>query len=347
MVNAMPLSLQKLKYRFYAFLLPIFLIVASLGWYDESRLPNPDPVNMIILPVLVALYSFSLYIVFFKRDWIEITEKFMIIAICFVAAIKFTYVVSYELEQTMSLGAFTFWMPMFYMFLFLLLNIRWALIAAAVTYFWFLCVGIYKLPDLIGTPAVSTLIQYMFANLVFIMTLFFLQTVKQTYIKAEVLEEMANTDYLTGLPNRRKIDKVLLKAIKAQRELSIIYLDIDHFKQINDSYGHSTGDLVLKEFTKITKGMLDKRDIIGRWGGEEFMLILKNKDLKEAQIFAESIREHVSQHPFSIIGNLTASFGVTELKSGDTLDSLLNRADKALYEAKNSGRNLVLTYSRT
>jgi diguanylate cyclase (GGDEF)-like protein len=346
MVNAMPLSLQKLKYKFYAFLLPIFLIVASLGWYDESRLPNPDPVNLIILPVLVGLYIFSFYVVYLKRDWIERAEKFMIVAICFVAAVKFTYVVTFELEQTMSLGPFTFWMPLFYMFLFLLLNIRWALITIAVTYIWFLCVALYNLPDLAGTPAVSTLIQYMLANLVFITTLFFLQTVKKTYIKAEVLEELANTDYLTGLPNRRKIDKELLRAIKAQKKLSIIYLDIDHFKQINDSYGHSTGDLVLKEFTEITEKRLDKSGILGRWGGEEFMMIIKNKDVKEAEKFAEEIREHISEHPFSIIGNLTASFGVTELKSSDTLDSLLNRADKALYEAKNSGRNLVLTYSR-
>ncbi|MGD6969102.1 GGDEF domain-containing protein [Rossellomorea vietnamensis] len=341
MTNAIPLSLQKLKYRFYAVLLPVFLLVASIGWYDESQEVNPDPVNLVILPTLTILYAVSIYVLFFKKPWVETVEKFMIIATCMVSAMKFTYIVTYELEQTMSLGPFTFWMPMFYMFLFFLLNIRWALIVTAATYVWFLGVGIYKLPDLMGTPAVSLLTHYFFANLVFLVTLFFLHTVKQSYIKAEVLEEMANTDYLTGLPNRRKIDKELMKGLEREQKLSIIYLDIDHFKQINDSYGHTAGDTVLKEFTNKTLEVLEKEDLLGRWGGEEFMLLLKNRDIREAKLLAEKIRKHISRHDYETIKGLTASFGVAELQKGDTLDNLLNRADKALYEAKNNGRDQV------
>ncbi|TYR75985.1 GGDEF domain-containing protein [Rossellomorea vietnamensis] len=341
MTNAMPLSLQKLKYRFYAVLLPVFLLVASMGWYEEFKKADKDPANMIIMPTLIVLYLISIFVLFFKKDWSEAVEKFMIIAVCLVSAVKFTYVVTHELEQTMSLGPFTFWMPMFYMFLFFLLNIRWALIVTAATYVWFLGVGIYKLPDLMGTPASFLLIHYFFANLVFLVTLFFLHTVKQSYIKAEVLEEMANTDYLTGLPNRRKIDMELMKGLETQQKLSIIYLDIDHFKQINDSYGHTAGDMVLKEFTNKTLEILDKEDLLGRWGGEEFMLLLKNRDIGKAKLLAEKIRKHISQHDYETINSLTASFGVAELQGGDTLDSLLNRADKALYEAKNNGRNQV------
>ncbi|WP_113930666.1 GGDEF domain-containing protein [Bacillus sp. P14.5] len=266
----------------------------------------------------------------------------MIIAVCLVSAVKFTYVVTYELEQTMSLGTFTFWMPMFYMFLFFLLNIRWAFIVTAFTYIWFLGVGIYRFPDLMGTPAAFILIHYFFANLVFLVTLFFLHTVKQSYIKAEVLEEMANTDYLTGLPNRRRIDKELIKGLEKKQKLSIIYMDIDHFKQINDSYGHTAGDTVLKEFTFKTLEVLDKGDLLGRWGGEEFMLVLKRKGIEDAKHLAEKIRKHISRQDYKRINGLTASFGVAELQAGDTLDSLLNRADKALYEAKNNGRDQVV-----
>ncbi|WP_409252175.1 GGDEF domain-containing protein [Bacillus sp. SCS-153A] len=345
MTEGIPLSLQKLKYRFYAVLLPIFLFVAGLGWYEESQSASPDRINMIILPTLILFFSISSWIVYFKKEWIETTEKFNIVAICLVSAIKFTYVVSYELEQTGTLGAFTFWMPIFYMFLFFLLNSRSALLTIGATYIWFLGVGVYKFPDLIGTNAGTLLVQYFLANLVFIVTLFFLQTVKKSYIKAEVLEELANTDYLTGLPNRRKIDQELLHALKKRQKLSIIYLDIDHFKQINDIYGHTAGDEVLKEFTKETSKVLGERTMLGRWGGEEFMITLKNRDLKEAAGQAEEVRKHLAQHRFETIGSLTASFGVAELHAYDTLDSLLNRADKALYKAKNSGRNRVVTSS--
>ncbi|TYR97030.1 GGDEF domain-containing protein [Rossellomorea vietnamensis] len=342
MANALPLSLQKLKYRFYAVLLPVFLLVAGLGWYEEAQKPEEDPINMIIMPTLIVLFFISILVLFFKKDWSEAVEKFMIIAVCLVSAVKFTYVVTYELEQTMSLGTFTFWMPMFYMFLFFLLNIRWAFIVTAFTYIWFLGVGIYRFPDLMGTPAAFILIHYFFANLVFLVTLFFLHTVKQSYIKAEVLEEMANTDYLTGLPNRRRIDKELIKGLEKKQKLSIIYMDIDHFKQINDSYGHTAGDTVLKEFTFKTLEVLDKGDLLGRWGGEEFMLVLKRKGIEDAKHLAEKIRKHISRQDYKRINGLTASFGVAELQAGDTLDSLLNRADKALYEAKNNGRDQVV-----
>lgn len=156
------------------------------------------------------------------------------------------------------------------------------------------------------------------------------------------MEELANTDYLTGLPNRRKIDQALHHALKRQQKISIIYLDIDHFKQINDTFGHTAGDEALKEFSNETLEVLGEKNMLGRWGGEEFMIILKN-DLNEATIFAEKIRAHIAEHRFETIGSLTVSFGVTELQEGDNLDTLLNRADKALYIAKNSGRNRVVS----
>ncbi|WP_421381933.1 GGDEF domain-containing protein [Bacillus salacetis] len=343
MTNAMPLSLQKLKYRFYAVLVPIFLFVSSLGLYEESRSAAPNRINIVVLPLLVLLYIVCSFIVFFKKEWIERAEKFMIISICIVSAVKFTYVVNYELEETMSLGTFTFWMPLFYMFLFFLLNIRWALITMVSTYIWFLGVGIYKLPDLVDTSAAPMLIQYFFANLVFIITLFFLQTVKQRYIKAEVLDELANTDYLTSLPNRRKIDEELLRALDSKQPMSIIYLDVDHFKLINDEYGHSTGDKVLVEFINVIKKLLEETDFFGRWGGEEFIIIAKNRDVYDTNFLAEKIRNHVAEYEFETIYTLTASFGVTESQDDDTLDTLLNRADKALYEAKRNGRNQVVS----
>jgi diguanylate cyclase (GGDEF)-like protein len=343
MTNAKPLSIQRLKYRFYAVLLPIFLFVSCLGWYEEGRAESPDFLNKAILAVLVILFFLSALIVFFKKSWIETSEKIMIIAVCLVSSIRFTHAVSFELERTMTLGPFTYWMPMFYMFLFFLLNTKWALLITISTYLWFLGVAFYKLPDLIGTPAIYVLVHYFFANLVFIVTLFFLQTVKQNYIKAELLEETANTDYLTRLPNRRRLDQELIQVLDNKQDLSIIYLDIDHFKKINDTYGHTAGDRLLKEFTDRTLQVIGGKELLGRWGGEEFMLILKDQNLSQAAVLAEKIRKHISEHNFENIETLTASFGVAERQEGDTLDSLLNRADKALYEAKKTGRNQVVS----
>ncbi len=162
----------------------------------------------------------------------------------------------------------------------------------------------------------------------------------------ELLEKQATTDALTGIFNRMKFDKSLTSEIqRAQRyssPLSLILFDIDHFKQVNDTYGHLAGDTILKNLTQLIVSNLRETDIFARWGGEEFVIQTPETALDGAIKLAEKLRSKIDNHDFSEPEKITMSFGVTTLKKGDNTISLINRADEALYRAKEGGRNQVV-----
>ncbi len=155
------------------------------------------------------------------------------------------------------------------------------------------------------------------------------------------------TDALTGIGNRRKLDEALASEVsRAQRShapLSVLMTDIDHFKWVNDEYGHSTGDRVLVLFGTILKAQCRPTDIVARFGGEEFMVLMPGTPLALASSIAERIRcvlEAEVMEP--IVGPVTSSFGVAELAIGESGESLLKRVDAAMYQAKEGGRNRVI-----
>ncbi|MCV6609952.1 MAG: diguanylate cyclase [Amphritea sp.] len=161
------------------------------------------------------------------------------------------------------------------------------------------------------------------------------------------LREMARHDQLTGLYNRRLLHQILEESVaiasRYQRPLSLIFFDIDDFKQINDQYGHNIGDQVLKAIAGVLQDNCRSTDTYGRWGGEEFIIILPESQLKSALISAEKIRKAVAESHSQETGlpGITCSFGVAEFCEAETADSLLNRADQALYRAKAAGKNCV------
>lgn len=159
------------------------------------------------------------------------------------------------------------------------------------------------------------------------------------------LENLSITDHLTQIFNRVHLDKVILEKIdkseRYARPFSIIMIDIDHFKKINDNFGHNVGDDVIVDFAKLIQASIRSIDVFGRWGGEEFLVICPEIKLSEASIIAEKLRELIAQHDFSQPKNITASFGVTSYAEGDTVTSIFERVDRALYAAKNNGRNRV------
>lgn len=161
----------------------------------------------------------------------------------------------------------------------------------------------------------------------------------------EMLENLATTDALTGISNRRKMLELLeLEMGEAARygtPLSLIFFDIDRFKAINDSLGHETGDLVLKELALLVRGVIRQTDIFGRFGGEEFLILARHDELKPAYDLAEKVRMAIEQHDFAIDETVTCSFGVTLFRDDDTPQRFIGRADEAMYEAKSRGRNRV------
>jgi len=159
---------------------------------------------------------------------------------------------------------------------------------------------------------------------------------------------MAMHDALTGLFNRRAFDELLAREMASCRRyggtVSLVTIDIDHFKKVNDTYGHDVGDEVLKDLANILRNVSRPSDLPCRWGGEEFSWLLPKTDVEGARQAGERLRQAVSGFDFSTDERQTISMGVAELRSDETSDALCRRADLALYEAKETGRNKVVVF---
>ena len=159
------------------------------------------------------------------------------------------------------------------------------------------------------------------------------------------LRALATTDAMTGAFNRRKmaeeIEHEIQKYLRNPTPLSIAMLDIDHFKRVNDTFGHNAGDIVLKQVVNLARQQLRDTDMLARWGGEEFMIMSGSTDLHGMHVLAERIRVAIAEHHFKHVGNVTASLGIAEYHPGERQENLLKRIDDALYLAKKSGRNQV------
>ncbi len=159
------------------------------------------------------------------------------------------------------------------------------------------------------------------------------------------LHRIATTDALTGVSNRRQFEQVATtardQAVRYKHPVSMLLFDIDHFKHVNDLYGHQIGDQVLIELTRVVSQVIRGTDLLARWGGEEFVVIMSHCTASDAMQLAEKIRRVVADHPFPEVGKVTISLGVAELDTSETLDDWFGRVDQALFQAKAEGRNTV------
>ncbi|SFM39806.1 GGDEF domain-containing protein [Thermodesulforhabdus norvegica] len=159
------------------------------------------------------------------------------------------------------------------------------------------------------------------------------------------LYRLSITDPLTGAYNRRyfekKLDEEIERAKRTGMTFSVVMFDIDHFKSINDLFGHEAGDMVLQVLVKTVKDRIRKTDLLARWGGEEFVLLLPATPVDNAIVLAEDLRQRIERLGVHKVREFTVSFGATEYRPGDTPDSIISRADEALYAAKREGRNRV------
>ena len=176
------------------------------------------------------------------------------------------------------------------------------------------------------------------------------QKLQWALIRAEVLDQWASTDLLTDLANRRAAEQFLKKqasiAGRHGRRFSVIFADVDHFKQLNDTYGHAAGDDVLAEIARILTNSVRESDFVARWGGEEFLIVAPEIAGESAYQLAERCRSEINKEPVAGYP-VTLSFGVTEFMPEDNVDKVLARADEMLYKAKAAGRNQVFGGERS
>lgn len=191
--------------------------------------------------------------------------------------------------------------------------------------------------DALTLLVISTIILLILSMLIFVV----LQKISK-------INEIATYDSLTGVYNRNTMNELLeyeLERIERKNKpLSILYMDIDDFKSVNDKYGHEKGDFVLKKVVELMLQKLRKSDRLGRWGGEEFLVMLPETDEEEAVLVAEKLREVISMGDYTIPREVTCSFGVATHMDEEDLDSMIARADRYLYKAKKEGKNRVVSH---
>lgn len=173
----------------------------------------------------------------------------------------------------------------------------------------------------------------------------YVELTEQLHEKIEEVNLLSITDALTGAYNRLHFGRVFESELnrfgRSGQSFSFVMFDIDHFKKVNDTYGHAIGDEVLIKVSDIVKKTIREVDTFARWGGEEFVVLLTDSDDENALIIAERIRHNIAEYKFHSVGTVTCSFGVTTVCQGESLNKVSIRVDEALYEAKSSGRNRV------
>jgi len=168
--------------------------------------------------------------------------------------------------------------------------------------------------------------------------------------KQKELVRQANSDPLTGIYNRSKLNLLFThevqEAYQGESTFSLLFIDLDHFKLINNHYGHQKGDQILVDLTTIIRNALRNSDIFGRWGGEEFLIILPSTDAASAFLIAEKLRHCIQDHDFVLEDSLTISIGISEYDPIKSIDEMIAAADEAMYQAKEQGRNKTVIYDQ-
>ena len=253
-------------------------------------------------------------------------------------------------EITDQLSQFGFWFPTLYASVLFILGVDNG---------WRVSAGHFLLSVLLALPLVATsvmsgdlhvlfsLTQLYVSSAVLIVTvtMFVRYTESVTRANAE-MERLAHTDFITELGNRRQMERLLGQEVKRVERygdsLSLLLLDLDQFKRVNDAYGHPAGDQVLREIAALLAAESRASDHLGRWGGEEFVLILPRTERRAALEMAERIMTRVREYRFSKVGRITVSIGGATWELGELPRDLIRRADEALYQAKGRGRDRVV-----
>ncbi|WP_051946848.1 diguanylate cyclase [Thermus amyloliquefaciens] len=333
--------LNPLRRRTALWLLPLGALLALVAW-ATSRAAGLDPVDRLFLPLLAL--GFSLLAIALWRS--PRTGPWVLVLAHTLVATYLLATLAYQLllvPNPLGLSPAAYWVPFVYFSSFLFFQARQA-VRLALLYllalFLLSVVGAFR--GHFHAEHLNALAQFFGANLAYVGLLYMLVRVKEGYLEAQL---EAYTDPLTGLRNRRYLDLILerelFRARRYNRPLSLLVLDLDDFKKVNDTYGHPVGDRVLRALARCLEEHLRKSDRPVRLGGEEFAILLVETPLAQAVRLAGRLRQAVAALKVIPVAGLTASIGVAEARPEDSPLSLLKRADDALYQAKRRGKNRV------
>jgi diguanylate cyclase (GGDEF)-like protein len=344
-----PLALTQDSRRRLAFvLLVIGILAGSLGVIIVLAGGGRMSVSQWFLGAGLALVNLSLIVLlFFRKIRLEIAEIGAVVVFVFTQLVNMVqFALSHRFYQDGFSGT-AIWYTTIYPLCYLMLPHKWAV---RLSYSSFgVAVVMSIVAALIDVPAgkvngsgINSVVQFLFGNL---LDLILLNLYAQYRYRYYHLQRLAYTDALTGLANRHTLEPLIREEIARARNqnqpLSVMMIDIDHFKRVNDTYGHRTGDLVLQQLAQLLNKNARTLDTVGRLGGEEFLALCPNSTLEQAQFLANQMCQSVADTVLEQNIKITVSIGVAEYQALDTLESFLVRADEALYRAKSLGRNRV------
>ncbi len=347
-------SLETVKRNILLIAMPAGVVSMLIVWGIGLKQHTLSVWDFIALPFLAVAFL-CLGVLLWRR--IILLRTFELVVYTLVVLYAISEFVSVLVQTIVTKGIFssnfTLWIPLIYVLAFLILDIQRALICSLIFLFSILAVGVGLLVrfSLAGMhfQDISLLAQIYLASAFYIVVLYIMARLKDHYVSersiVDAMSKLAMTDPLTKTDNRRLLDRLLREEIvRAERHafpLSVLLFDLDRFKNINDAYGHNTGDVILQEVAHLLRQNIRASDPFGRWGGDEFLCLATNTDGKQATELAERLREALQRYRFTKVDSITASFGVTTYQPGDTPETLVRRADMGLYKAKASGRNRV------
>ncbi len=252
-----------------------------------------------------------------------------------------------------TLATFAQWFPLVYTAAFIFLDTRQAIMISAVIYLSLLSPTLLIVAitgsQFWADTTNAVLMNMIFSHPVYVVVLLGIAQLKEHYVRvkaqADIMSVAASVDHLTGASNRRSISHVLQQSLQRAQDtgsaMAVMLLDIDNFKRINDGYGHDVGDQVLIDVAEFLRLQLRASDCFGRWGGEEFLVVVPDTRPGTVLLLAERLRAQIADRCQPQVGRVTISFGVALSAFGDTPTLLLKRADEALYRAKQRGRNRI------
>lgn len=354
-------ALHALKRRVYLWAVVAGWLAVLIGWLFKAQAGTASAYEQAAFPLISVLclgVFFILWQIPAALAWIELA-LFAGTALSLLGRLfEILFVVQTPLgsDRWAAFADLLYWFPLVYILAFLLFESRRRLLVGSVLFFAAsvalgLMHGLWVWWLNKETAELYLLSRFYLGNIIYIILLMVSVRLNEQYVRlhlqAETMTQLAHTDALLPIANRRELDVTLAREIsqatRHRQSLSIILFDLDHFKHVNDVYGHLAGDLVLIETAWIIRSRLRQFDVLGRWGGEEFLVVAPQTTCARAREVAERLRQTLADFSFEPVGQITASFGVAEYRLPESPEAWLGRADGALYAAKQDGRNRVAT----
>jgi diguanylate cyclase len=333
------------------------ILTVSGIWIYEATCRRVIPVDQYAYPIMLIVFTGSLIALQVRpKTWQSLVNlNFFTLAMYLVVYTQALIYAPSSNYNCYDMGAFPQWFPLIYVTAFLFLRRKMAIhfsiviyASIAIPFLISLFVTRADFSDKMQFPIILSMLE---AHPIYIALLLGVSTLQEAFLRATVYAEAmsiaATIDHLTQLPNRRSLTEKLQRQLnqfqsgQTKHSFAVILLDVDRFKQINDTFGHAMGDQVLIAIAAILQERLRHEDMIGRWGGEEFLMVTQDTNTRDAIRTAERLRAMICERVACEDTIVSASFGISLATPSDTLETLVQRADQALYAAKEKGRNRV------